>query len=55
MLPLDPDLLIFIKFFIFVTCIIFWIKLGYEALQKSMRMHSHHHLHEMDNRDNRNR
>ena len=41
MFPLDPDLLMFLKFFIVFTCIFFWIKLGWDALFGGYRHHHH--------------
>ena len=38
--PVDPDLLFFIKVFIFLTCVIFWVKLAYDAIMKSTRLRS---------------
>ena len=45
MLPLDSDVLMFIKFFVVFTCIFFWIKLGYDVLMR------HHHIHRRHHRD----
>ncbi len=47
MLPLDPDLLMWLKFFVVFTCIFFWINLGYNILMRKDRMrrrpmHSRH-------------
>jgi hypothetical protein len=38
--PLNPELLFFIKVFIFLTCVIFWVKLAYDAIRKSTRLRS---------------
>ncbi|MCE9615598.1 MAG: hypothetical protein K8T26_15115 [Lentisphaerae bacterium] len=43
MFPLDPDLMMFLKFFILFTCLFFWIKLGYDAAFRSYRSRHHHH------------
>lgn len=42
-LPVDPDLLMFLKFFIVFTCIFFWIKLGYDAAFRHYRGRGHRH------------
>jgi len=46
MLPIDPNLLLIVKFFVLLTCIFFWIKLLFDQISKSMRMRSHYHRHE---------
>ena len=49
MLPLDPDFLLFLKFFVVLTCFFFWIRLGYNALmaghrrRRRYRVGPHHH------------
>lgn len=40
MLPLHPDFLLFLKFFVVVTCIFFWIRLGVRWM---MRGYYHRH------------
>lgn len=34
MLPLDPVVLMFLKFFIVLTCIVFWLRLGVRYLKR---------------------
>ena len=41
MFPLNPELLLYVKFFIFLTCVMFWVKLAYDALMKAARPRSH--------------
>ena len=43
MLPLEPDFLMFIKFFVVLTCVVFWIRLGVIWAWRQHRMRSHHH------------
>lgn len=38
MLPLDTDLLMFIKYFVVITCFVFWLRLGYHWLMRGFRM-----------------
>jgi hypothetical protein len=40
MFPLDQNLLFYVKFFVFVTCVVFWVKLIYDSLKKSTRPRS---------------
>ena len=42
-MPANPEFLLLVKFFIFFTCVIFWGKVGYDALKKSARLRRHHH------------
>ena len=42
MLPLDPEFLIFLKFFVVVTCIVFWLRLGMRWLMRNHRIHQGH-------------
>jgi len=39
MFPLDPFLLFFLKFFVVITCIVFWLRLGIKALLRHDRVH----------------
>jgi hypothetical protein len=39
MFPLDPFLLFFLKFFVVITCIVFWLRLAMEALMRNHRVH----------------
>jgi hypothetical protein len=41
MLPLNPDLLIWTKFFVVFTCIFFWINLGYKVMMRHHRVRRH--------------
>ena len=43
MFPIDTNLLLLVKFFIFLTCVFFWIKLGYDAFSRSTRLRHRHH------------
>ena len=45
MLPLDADLLIFVKFFVVLTCVFFWIKLAYDSLMRQYHHRRRHHRH----------
>ncbi len=38
MFPLDPMFLIFLKFFIVVTCIVFWLRLAMRYLAHGYRV-----------------
>jgi hypothetical protein len=38
MLPLDPDLLIFVKFFVVFTCVCFWVRVGMDLLFRHHRV-----------------
>ena len=42
MFPLDSDFLLYVKFFIFLTCVFFWVKLGYDAFRRSTRLRHRH-------------
>ncbi len=42
MFPLNPDLLLFLKFFVVGTCVFFWIRLAFYGLMGTRR-HRHHH------------
>jgi hypothetical protein len=48
MFPLTPDILLLVKYFIFITCICFWVKMAYEAMKRSSHLHSRHHRYEED-------
>jgi len=39
MLPLDPEILIFLKFFVVLTCIVFWLRLGIQWMMRNHRVH----------------
>jgi len=39
MLPLDREMLIFLKFFVVITCIVFWLRLGFNWLMRNQRVH----------------
>jgi len=45
-LPLDPDFLMFLKFFVVLTCVVFWIRLAYHWLFRQYRGHNRrrHHV-----------
>ena len=43
MLPLDPTLLLFLKFFVVFTCIFFWIRLAYNTLMGDYIRRRHYH------------
>jgi len=38
-LPLDSDFLLFLKFFVVMTCFVFWIRLAYLWLFRQYRSH----------------
>ncbi len=40
--PVDGDVLLLVKYFIFLTCVFFWIKLAYDAMKRGSRTHSRH-------------
>jgi hypothetical protein len=42
MFPLDRNLLLFLKFFVVLTCFFFWIRLIYLAIQRQHRIYSRH-------------
>ena len=42
-LPLDPDLLLYLKFFVVFTCVFFWIRLAYRWAFRQYRGYSHRH------------
>ena len=42
MFPVNADFLLLIKFFIFFTCVIFWVKVAYDALKRSARLRRHY-------------
>jgi hypothetical protein len=44
-LPIDPDILLFLKFFVVVTCVFFWIRLGYLWLFRQYLRPRHRHEH----------
>ena len=44
-LPLDPDFLMFLKFFVVMTCFVFWIRLGYHWLFRQYRSFHHRRPH----------
>ena len=46
MLPIDPELLLFLKFFIVFTCIFFWVRLAYRWLFRSYHGYRHPHDHQ---------
>ncbi|MDA0323231.1 MAG: hypothetical protein O2923_11030 [Verrucomicrobia bacterium] len=50
MFPLDPGLLMLLKFFVVLTCVCFWIELAWgiftRASRHSGRHRHHHHSHE---------
>ncbi len=37
-LPLDPMFLMFLKFFVVITCIVFWLRLGIRYLTHGYRI-----------------
>jgi len=39
MFPIQADLLFWIKLFVFITCVFFWIKVIYDWVRKENRMH----------------
>lgn len=42
MFPLDPTLLLFVKFFVVFTCVFFWIRLAYyHIMDTSIRKRSY--------------
>lgn len=41
MLPLDPNFLLFLKFFVVVTCVVFWLRLGLRGLMRDHHPHSY--------------
>lgn len=45
MLPLDPFVLFLLKFFVVITCVVFWVRLGVRALMRYYRQATHHHPH----------
>jgi hypothetical protein len=42
-LPLDPFLLLLLKFFVVFTCVFFWIKFIYDRLMGSYRVRHNRH------------
>ena len=38
MFPLSQDILLYMKFFVFFTCVAFWIRLGYRWLMHYHRL-----------------
>lgn len=38
MFPLGQDLLLFLKFFVLFTCIVFWVRLGFQWLMRHHRL-----------------
>jgi hypothetical protein len=53
MLPLDPFFLMIVKFFIVVTCIVFWLRLGVRYLTRGYRVDGrrHHRMYDVDDDD----
>jgi hypothetical protein len=47
-LPVDPDLLLFIKLFVVFTCVFFWIKLFYDSMRRSLGLRRYHHQRHRD-------
>ncbi len=45
MLPLDPMFLMFLKFFVVVTCIVFWLRLGIRYITRGYRIDSSYYHH----------
>jgi hypothetical protein len=41
MFPLDPMIVFFAKFFVFVTCVFFWLRLFYHWLARGYRRRHH--------------
>lgn len=39
MFPLDPFLLFFLKFFVVITCMVFWLRLAVRGLMRYHRIH----------------
>ncbi len=46
MLPLDRNLLLFIKVFVVITCVFFWIRLIYLSISKRYNIGSPRNHHE---------
>jgi hypothetical protein len=44
MLPLDPGILMLLKFFVVITCVSFWVELVI-SMWKRARRHRMHHSH----------
>ena len=42
-LPIDPFLLLLLKFFVVVTCVFFWVKFLYDFLMQGHRLRHHRH------------
>ena len=42
MFPLDPFFLFLLKFFVVITCMVFWLRLGVRALMRHHRVHHGH-------------
>ncbi|MFT5239107.1 MAG: hypothetical protein ACI9OU_000302 [Candidatus Promineifilaceae bacterium] len=42
-LPLDPFLLLLLKFFVVFTCVFFWIKFIYDRFMSSYRVRHNRH------------
>ena len=56
MLPLDPMFLMFLKFFVVVTCIVFWLRLGIRYLTRGYYIdtpHRRHHHRDDDEEERR--
>ena len=48
MFPLSQEILLFAKFFVFFTCVFFWVKLAYDGLKRSARIRLGYHRHDRD-------
>ena len=48
MFPITPDILLLVKYFIFITCICFWVKLAYDGMKRSSHLHSRRHRYDED-------
>ncbi len=42
-LPIDPFLLLLLKFFVVLTCFFFWVKTIYELMFRNQRIRHHRH------------
>ena len=40
MFPLNSEFLLYVKAFIFLTCVMFWVKLAFDILMKGARPRS---------------
>ena len=52
MFPLDSEWLMFLKLVVVITCIFFWIRLGYRALMRDQWIRRHHRHRQYDEDDN---